>query len=184
MTATSRQGRLDAVTLEVLRSRLQAIAEEGAITIERTAISPVIAESRDYSCTLLEANGDLIVAGGAITHHFGVCGHAVRATLAKFGDTIVPGDMFFANDPHNGGGLHAQDVLVQLPVYAGDELIAWVVNSGHMLDMGGLTFGSWSPKAVDCYQEALRLPPVRLFRAGAECGDVWDIIRNLSLIHI
>jgi N-methylhydantoinase B len=138
----------------------------------------VIAESRDYSCTLLEANGDLIVAGGAITHHFGVCGHAVRATLAKFGGTIAPGDMFFANDPHNGGGLHAQDVLVQLPVFAGDQLIAWVVNSGHMLDMGGLTFGSWSPEAVDCYQEALRLPPVRLFRGGAEQSDVWDIIRN------
>ena len=178
MTAISREGRLDAVTLEVLRSRLQATAEEGAITIERTAISPVIAESRDYSCTLLEANGDLIVAGGAITHHFGVCGHAVRATLAKFGDTIAPGDMFFANDPHNGGGLHAQDVLVQLPVFAGDRLIAWVVNSGHMLDMGGLTFGSWSPEAIDCYQEALRLPPVRLFRAGKEQSDVWDIIRN------
>ncbi len=178
MTAISEAGRLDAVTLEVLRSRLQATAEEGAITIERTAISPVIAESRDYSCTLLEANGDLIVAGGAITHHFGVCGHAVRATLAKFGDTIAPGDMFFANDPHNGGGLHAQDVLVQLPVFAGDQLIAWVVNSGHMLDMGGLTFGSWSPEAVDCYQEALRLPPVRLFRGGAEQSDVWDIIRN------
>jgi len=178
LTTTSGQGRLDAATLEVLRSRLQATAEEGAITIERTAISPVIAESRDYSCTLLEANGDLIVAGGAITHHFGVCGHAVRATLAKFGDTIAPGDMFFANDPHNGGGLHAQDVLVQLPVFAGDRLIAWVVNSGHMLDMGGLTFGSWSPEAVDCYQEALRLPPVRLSRAGAEQSDVWDIIRN------
>ena len=178
MTVTSPESRLDAVTLEVLRSRLQATAEEGAITIERTAISPVIAESRDYSCTLLEANGDLIIAGGAITHHFGVCGHAVRATLAKFGDTIGPGDMFFANDPHNGGGLHAQDVLVQLPVFAGDRLIAWVVNSGHMLDMGGLTFGSWSPEAIDCYQEALRLPPVRLFRAGEEQSDVWDIIRN------
>jgi N-methylhydantoinase B len=178
MTDTSSSGRLDAVTLEVLRSRLQAIAEEGAITIERTAISPVIAESRDYSCTLLEANGDLIVAGGAITHHFGVCGHAVRATMDKFGTTIAPGDMFFANDPHNGGGLHAQDVLVQLPVYVGDQLIAWVVNSGHMLDMGGLTFGSWSPEAVDCYQEALRLPPVRLFQAGEEQRDVWDIIRN------
>jgi N-methylhydantoinase B len=178
MTDTPSPARLDAVTLEVLRSRLQAIAEEGAITIERTAISPVIAESRDYSCTLLEANGDLIVAGGAITHHFGVCGHAVRATLGKFGDTIAPGDMFFANDPHNGGGLHAQDVLVQLPVFADDQLTAWVVNSGHMLDMGGLTFGSWSPEAVDCYQEALRLPPVRLFRAGVEQRDVWDIIRN------
>src|SRR2546425_11758825 len=98
MTATSSESRLDAVTLEVLRSRLLATAEEGAITIERTAISPVITESRDYSCTLLEANGDLIVAGGAISHHFGVCGHAVRTTMKLHGDTLAPGDLFFGND--------------------------------------------------------------------------------------
>jgi hypothetical protein len=65
----------------------------------------------------------------------------VRATIAKYRDTIQPGDMFFANDPHNGGGLHAQDVLIQLPVFAGDRMIAWVVNSGHMLDMGGRMIG-------------------------------------------
>src|SRR5260370_33840671 len=121
------------------------------MTSERTAVSLVIGESRDYSCTLLEANGDLIVAGGAITHHFGVCGHAVRATLAKFGGTIGPGDMFCADDPHSGGGLHAQDVLVPLPVVAGDRLVACVVNSGHTLDIGGLTVGSWSPVATGCY---------------------------------
>src|SRR5205807_5531876 len=114
-------------------SRLLATAEEGAITIERTAISPVITESRDYSCTLLEANGDLIVAGGAISHHFGVCGHAVRTTMKLHGDTLAPGDLFFGNDPHNGGGLHAQDVMIQVPVYVDDRLVAWVVNSGHMV---------------------------------------------------
>jgi N-methylhydantoinase B len=168
----------DRIGLEVLRSRLQATAEEGAITIERTAISPVISESRDYSCTLLEANGDLIVAGGALTHHFGVCGHAVRTTLERYGDTVRPGDMFFANDPHDGGGLHAQDVLIQLPIFSGDRLIAWVVNSGHMLDMGGMVFGSWTPEATDCYQEALRLPPVHLARAGVEQAEIWHIILN------
>ena len=169
---------LDPVSLEVLRSRLQATAEDGATTIERTAISPVISESRDYSCTLLEANGDLILAGGALTHHFGVCGQAVRATIKAYGDSLAPGDMFFANDPHNGGGLHAQDVLIQLPVFVDDRLIAWVVNSGHMLDMGGMVFGSWSPDAVDCFQEALRLPPVHLFRGGEEQSAVWKIILN------
>jgi N-methylhydantoinase B len=168
----------DRVGLEVLRSRLQATAEEGAITIERTSISPVISESRDYSCTLLEANGDLIVAGGALTHHFGVCGHAVRTTLERYRDTIAPGDMFFANDPHDGGGLHAQDVLIQLPIFADGRLIAWVVNSGHMLDMGGMAFGSWTPEATDCYQEALRLPPVHLARAGVEQTEIWQIILN------
>ena len=175
----------DRVSLDILRSRLQATVEEGAITIERTAISPAISESRDYSCTLLEANGDLIAAGGAVTYHFGVCGHSVRATLARHGDSIAPGDLFFANDPHDGGGLHAQDVMIQLPVFVEDTLVAWIVNSGHMIDMGGMVFGSWSPDAMDCYQEALRMPPVRIMKAGSEQVDFWSIIRtNIRMAEI
>jgi N-methylhydantoinase B len=169
---------LDAVGLEILRSRLQAVAEEGAIAIERTAISTVITECRDYSCTLLDATGALMVAGGAVTHHFGVCRYAVQVTLETHGDTIAEGDVFFANDPYNGGGLHAQDVLVQMPVFVDGRLVAWVVDSGHVMDMGGMVFGSWTPEATDCFQESLRLPPVRLFRAGVEQRDIWQVLRT------
>jgi N-methylhydantoinase B len=167
-----------AITLEVLRTRLAAIAEEGALTIERTACNPVIAESRDCSCTLLDADAQLIIGGGAVAHHFGVCDHAVQSTVALHGESLAPGDVFIANDPHNGGGLHYQDVVVQRPVLVGDTLVGWAVNSGHMIDMGGMAFGSWAPAATECYQEALRLPPVRLFRAGVEQKDVWAILRN------
>ncbi|HWM68918.1 MAG TPA: hydantoinase B/oxoprolinase family protein, partial [Steroidobacteraceae bacterium] len=124
---------IDNITLEVLRTRLAAIAEEGALTIERTACSPVIAESRDCSCTLLDADSRLLMGGGAVSHHFGVCDHAVRSTLAIHSDTVAPGDVFIANDPHNGGGLHYQDVVVQRPVFVGHQLVGWAVNSGHMM---------------------------------------------------
>ncbi|WP_370617741.1 hydantoinase B/oxoprolinase family protein [Mumia qirimensis] len=178
MTTISELPHLDGVELQVLRSRLQAVADEGAIAIERTAISPVIAECRDYSCTILDADGALMVAGGAVTHHFGVCGPAVRVTLETHGSSITDGDVFFSNDPFNGGGLHSQDVLVQVPVFVDGAVVAWVVNSGHLMDMGGMVFGSWTPEATDCFQESLRMPPVRLFRAGEEQRDVWQILRT------
>jgi N-methylhydantoinase B len=168
----------DAIGLEVLRTRLAAIAEEGALTIERTACNPVIAESRDCSCTLLDSDAQLLIGGGAVAHHFGVCDHAVQSTVAMHGETIAPGDVFIANDPHNGGGLHYQDVVVQRPVFVDGRIVGWAVNSGHMMDMGGMAFGSWAPAATECYQEALRLPPVRLFKAGVEQRDVWAIVRN------
>ncbi|MFP6850438.1 MAG: hydantoinase B/oxoprolinase family protein [Pseudomonas sp.] len=168
----------DAIAMEVLRTRLEAMAEEGALTIERTACSPTIAESRDCSCSLLDAEGHLIVGGGAIAHHFGACSHAVQYTLQHFRDSIAPGDVFIANDPHNGGGLHYMDVVVQRPIFHEGRLVAWVANSGHMIDVGGMAFGSWSPAATECYQEALRLPPVRLFRKGEEMHDIWAVIRN------
>ena len=169
---------VDAITLEILRTRLAAIAEEGALTIERTACNPVIAESRDCSCTLLDGDGQLMIGGGAVAHHFGVCDHAVGATVAAHGATLAPGDVFIANDPHNGGGLHYQDVVVQRPIFVAGRIVGWAVNSGHMIDMGGMTFGSWAPAATECYQEALRLPSVRLFRAGIEQLDTWSILRN------
>ncbi|MGA0800990.1 MAG: hydantoinase B/oxoprolinase family protein, partial [Steroidobacteraceae bacterium] len=113
-----------------------------------------------------------------MAHNFGVCSHAVRTVLERNVATIAPGDVFLANDPHDGGGLHAQDTIVQQPVFLDGRLIAWVANAGHMMDMGGMAFGSWAPAATECYQEALRLPPVRIFRGGVEQSDVWAIIRN------
>src|SRR5260370_12367884 len=89
-----------AITLEVLRTRLAAIAEEGALTIERTACNPVIAESRDCSCTLLDSDAQLLIGGGAVAHHFGVCHPAVQSTIAVHEESIAPRHVFIPNDPH------------------------------------------------------------------------------------
>jgi N-methylhydantoinase B len=168
----------DAITVEVLRSRLEAIGHEAGIAIERTAISPVVSETKDYSVTILDPDGSLVVGTGYIAGHFGGSVHAVRSTLQRHGAAIRPGDVFLANDPHNGGGLHPQDVVVQRPAFVGDRLVGWVAVSAHMMDVGGMAPGSFAPNATECYQEALRLPPVRLLRAGEEVDDVWSIIRN------
>jgi N-methylhydantoinase B len=178
MTVQDTRPAVDPISLEVLRARLDAISDESATTIERTAISPVVTESKDYSATILDADGNLVTGGGRIEYHFGAAMNAVRSTIARHGDTIVAGDVFLANDPHNGGGLHAQDVMVQQPVFVGDTRVAWVVNSAHLMDMGGMVMGSWAPAATECFQEAIRFPPVRLFRAGVEEPDVFSIFRN------
>jgi N-methylhydantoinase B len=169
---------VDPITLEVLRNRLEAIGEEAAAALERTAISPVVTESKDYSCTLLDGAGRLVIGAGQIQFHFRAASHAVQSTMARFGDEIDDGDVFVANDPHHGGGLHPQDVMVQRPVFVDGHRVAWVVMSAHMMDVGGMVAGSFAPAATECYQEALRLPPVRLFRKGREETGIWDVFRN------
>src|SRR5262249_44665438 len=104
--------------------------------------------------------------------------HAVSATLVRHKGSIADGDVFIANDPHTDGGLHPQDVVVQRPVFFDGELVAWVAISAHMVDMGGMVPGSSATKATECYQEALRFPSVRLFRAGVEAGDMWEVLRT------
>ena len=166
------------IELELLRSQLQSVVDEAADTIERTAISPVVTESKDYSATLLDADGGLVAGGGVITYHWVAATRAVRATMERYGDGIAPGDVFLANDPYNGGGLHPNDVFVQRPIFSGGNLIGWAALSAHLIDMGGMVMGSFAPAATECFQEALRIPPVRLLREGVEVSDVWDIFRT------
>ena len=169
---------IDPIELEVLRTRLEAVGEQAAAAVEHTAISPTVTEAKDYSVTLLDASGGLVVGTGQVLFHFGAATHAVRSTIERHAGTFAPGDVFLANDPHNGGGLHPQDVMVQRPIFHGDELVAWAVLSAHMMDVGGMVVGSFAPAATECYQEGLRVPPVRLFRAGVEQTDVFAIFRN------
>ena len=168
----------DPIDLEVVRSRLEAIGEQAALAVDHTAISPTITESKDYSVTIMDPEGDLIVGAGMVLFHFGAASYSVKATIARFGDTVAPGDVFFANDPHHGGGLHPQDVMIQQPIFHEGDLIGWVGLSAHMMDMGGMVVGSFAPQATDCYQEGIRCPAVRLFRKGEEMTDVWDILIN------
>ena len=168
---------IDTIDLEVFRSRLESIGEQACQAVEHTAISPNVTESKDYSVTLLDAAGGLIVGSGEVVYHYGAAVHAVRSTIARHGETIAPGDVFLSNDPHNGGGLHPQDVMVQRPVFHQGQLVSWVAVSAHLIDMGGMVVGSFAPEASECYQEAFRLPPVRLFRAGEEASDIWDMLR-------
>ena len=169
---------IDPIDLEVLRTRLETIGEQAASAVEHTAISPTVTESKDYSVTLVDAAGGLIVGTGMVLFHFGAATHAVRSTIERHGETVAPGDVFLSNDPHNGGGLHPQDVMVQRPVFVDGRLVAWVGISAHMMDMGGMVVGSFAPAATECYQEGLRLPPVRLFRRGEEVTEVFDVLRN------
>jgi len=169
---------VDPITLEVLRCKLEAVAGDGSRTIIRTAISPLVAEAGDCSCTIYSPDGELVVGGGAVQIHFHVGCNGIKAIRQRHGETLAPGDIFFVNDPYNGGGLHAQDIFIHMPVFDGHQLVAWVGASAHMMDMGGMVPGSFSTAATEAYQEALRLPPVRLSRAGVEQDDVWNILRN------
>ncbi|MXW51144.1 MAG: hydantoinase B/oxoprolinase family protein [Gammaproteobacteria bacterium] len=169
---------MNTILLEVLRNRLDAICDEAGLAIERTAISPVVVESKDYGVMICDGKGRLITGAGATRTHFYAASHSISATLERHGDDIQAGDVFMANDPHNGGGLHPQDVFILQPVFSDEVLCAWVASTAHMMDMGGMVPGSFAPGATECYQEAVRFPPVLAIRDGVERRDVWDFLLN------
>ena len=62
------------------------------------------------------------------------------------------------------------------PVFYDGELVAFAATIGHMAEIGAVTVGSFAATATEVYQEGLRLPPVKLVRAGEPVEDVWKII--------
>ena len=85
--AAPRLAEADPITVEVLRSRLEAIGREAGLAVERTAISPVVSETKDYSVTISDARGRLVTGVGYITGHFGASVSAdIDLSVAMGGD--------------------------------------------------------------------------------------------------
>ena len=73
--------------------------------------------------------------------------------------------MILHNDVYTGGNQNA-DVGVYMPVFHGGELVAWLASKGHVADIGGMTAGGYDPNAREVWQEAFRIPPLKLVDRG------------------
>ena len=162
------------VQLEVFRHLFTAIAEEMGAALKRAAYSPNIKERRDYSCAVFDAAGTAVAVGDHMPVHLGAMPMSVEAVLADLGP-LDSGDVACVNDPFRGG-THIPDVTLVSAAHAqSGALLGYVACRAHHSDMGGSTPGSM-PLAREVYEEGLRVPPVRLYRAGERNGDIWRVL--------
>lgn len=168
---------VDPIKAEVIARFLLATAEEMGATLTRTAFSPNIKERADCSTAIFDAQGEVIALAQRVPIHLGSMVGAVDEILKRFAlKDIVAGDMFIANDPYNGGGTHLPDITVIAPVFIGRRIVAFVANIAHHADVGGMVPGSEAAVCKSIYQEGIRIPPVRIMRAGKLNRDVFDMI--------
>ncbi|MBW3658514.1 MAG: hydantoinase B/oxoprolinase family protein [Actinobacteria bacterium] len=161
---------MDPITLEVTRNALVGIAEEAGAALRRTAYSPNIKERVDCSTAVFDARGRLVAQAEHIPVHLGSMPASVAAALEVFGE-LEPGDQVLVSDPY-AGGTHLPDWTLVAPVHHDGELIGFAANRAHHSDVGGGAPGSMPAGATDIFQEGLRIPPVRLHRAGEEDADL------------
>lgn len=174
MTTTSH----DPITLEIIQNSLQATADEMFAAMRKTAMSSIIYEVLDMGTGITDAAGRLASSGAGIPGFIGVLDKSVKVLLEKFakpGD-IQPGDVFITNDPYYGGVTHLNDLVVCMPVFAGEKLIAWTANIAHNSDVGGKSPGSLSADATEIFQEGLRLPAIKMISKGEAIPGIFDII--------
>jgi len=167
---------IDPVTLTILNNAYVNVCREMGITMIRTAFSPIFNEGLDFSCVLFDRRGNMIGQAEFCPAQLAASLFIVRWTLEELGvESFEPGDVVLHNDPYRGGA-HIPEHSVIRPVFHGGELVAFAATIGHMAEIGAVTVGSFAATATEVYQEGLRLPPVKLVRAGEPVDDVWKII--------
>ena len=171
---------MDAVTLAVLKGRLEGIADEMDATLFRAAFNPTIAEAHDACHGLYEAtSGATLVQGkSGLPIFVGVMAFAAKAVIDKFPDA-QDGDVFAFNDPYLGG-THLSDMRLIRPYVRDGQVFCWLGSVGHWHDLGGAVPGNYNPAATEYFQEAVLIPPVRLYAAGGLRQDILDIILAAS----
>jgi N-methylhydantoinase B len=178
MSATA----IDPVLLEVLRNRLEAIADEMELTLLKSAASPIVKEGLDASAALFNIRGETIAQAAAIPIHLGALQCAAQRIVRAFPpERMRDGDAFLLNDPYDGG-THLPDITLAVPVFAGGRAVALACTMCHHQDVGGRTPGSVPTDATELYQEGVIIPPTQLFRAGELDDNLFALLtRNVRL---
>lgn len=167
----------DPITFAVIKSALDAIVDEMATAVIRTARSEIIRDVMDYSAALCDGQGRLIAQAKTIAQHLGAVPDAMQSVLREFAGDLHAGDVVVMNDPYEGG-MHIPDVFLFLPIFVEGTLEAFAVVIGHQTDMGGRVPGSNASDSTEVYQEGLRIPPVKLYERGVPSRTVRRIIEK------
>ena len=168
---------LDPIQLEIIANGLRSIADECFAALMRSSYSTNIKERKDHSIAIVDRQGRLVVqAASTLPIHIASMGGLMQCLLEKFGDDIQDGDIFVANDPHTAGGTHLPDINYAMPIFIDGSITAFICNIAHHADIGGMVPGSMAGGMSEIFQEGLRLPVVKLFRAGVLQQDIMDIM--------
>jgi N-methylhydantoinase B len=161
---------IDPITVEVIGSALSSIVEEMGEALVRASYSTNIKERRDCSTVLFDVRGNTLCQAEHIPMHLGsfigIIPHILKRNRVE---DLRPGDVFVGNDAYEGGGTHLPDIVLAEPIFVAGALVGWAVNTAHHADFADRGH-------AHIYQEGLRIPPIRLYRAGELQKDVQELI--------
>jgi N-methylhydantoinase B len=154
---------VDPITGEVIDAGLRYTVREMRATLIRLSYSPILYETHDFSCALLDAEGEVVAMHVDVPMHIFPVVFSVRDIVARYGETIREGDMFLVNDPASGG-THLNDVLMVRPIFLDGKPELYAAVRAHYGDVGGTYPGSSvSGESTEIFHEGVRIPVVRAF---------------------
>ena len=170
----------DPITLEVVRNKLDGIANEMQSTLVRSSFSPIVKEGLDASASLFTLEGETLAQATAIPIHLATLIPVVRTMIQKFPvGTMREGDIYIMNDPYHGG-THLPDIALVMPIFSRGRPIAFSAAMTHHQDVGGMSPGSVPTNATEIYQEGIRIPPLK-YRDGGEVNQTLIDLLTLNV---
>src|SRR5277367_1872387 len=152
---------LDAVTLEVIRNALPAIANEMAADLQRTSYNMMIYEVRDFCTALIDTKGQLISQNVGGVSHF----------VADLG-VIITNHQAVA-------GQHLNNIVIYMPYFHRGELLMFSMVRAHWIDIGGSSTGFGAgPQVADPWLEGMQLDQLKIYRKGVLDETLYRVIKD------
>ena len=167
------QGRIDPVTVEVVRNGLIAVTEEMKTNLMRTAYNMIIYEALDFTVGLFNARGETVSIGLGLPMFIRGMSDTVKAKIKHYGlENMEPGDILLTNDAYTTGS-HLNHMTFSAPIFHDGKVVAFSSCMAHWTDVGGTLSGV----TTDIFAEGLQLPIVKAYRKGKINQELMDIIR-------
>ncbi|WP_044350772.1 hydantoinase B/oxoprolinase family protein [Dethiosulfatarculus sandiegensis] len=167
--------KIDKVLVSILKRRFKSITDEMSIALARTTRSPILCEAKDFVTGLYDAKGRMLEQCENLPILAFSLSPVCQYLVDYYGDDIHDGDVIFHNDVFSLGNQN-NDVAAFKPIFHDGVLVAWAACKGHQADIGGAVRGGYNPQATEVWQEALRIPPIKVYEKGKLRKDVWDLI--------
>jgi N-methylhydantoinase B len=152
-----------------------AATDEMVLALRRSAYSTNIKTRADFSCAFFDAELRAVAQGFTQPVHLGSMVEQIPRAIRDYGpENLAPGDVIITNEPFPSG-VHLNDVSLISPVYHDGELLGYVANLAHHVDVGG-----GAPASIgafrEVFQEGVIIPPVKVVEGGTIVDDVFRLI--------
>ncbi len=166
---------IDKILLSIFQRAFKAITNEMSISLTKTTRSPILCEAKDFVTGLYDAKGQMLEQTENLPILSFSLGPVCKKIIEIYREEIYAGDVIIHNDVFSMGNQN-NDVAIFKPIFYNDTLIGWSAAKGHQADIGGAVQGGYNPDATEVWQEALRIPAVKIFERGKLKKDVWNLI--------
>jgi N-methylhydantoinase B/acetone carboxylase alpha subunit len=169
----------DPIKYEKFYAEIHSLALRARESARFVAASPGGREMGESLWSICTADGDTLANSLGFSTHMVAYKTAIKYMIEKdfeINPGIKNGDIFATDDGRRGGAPHPGDTYTYLPIFYGDEVVAWAAAVNHVMEAGAPVAGSWPGFSVDTSMDGLVFPPMKVgenFTPATWWNELW-----------